>query len=115
MAALSTDFLDEHLAGLRAGYRAKLDVLTSALVDGFGDRASLHQPSGGMFVWLRTPGVDTAAWLGRATGRGVCFVPGEAFAVDTNLSDRVRRSFVTPSEHQLAEGATRLAATIDAA
>lgn len=112
-AALATGFLDEHVAGLRVAYRAKLEVLVDALTDRFGDRIEVDRPDGGMFLWIRLPGVDTGRLLDRAVEQGVCFVPGQAFAVGTDLSDRARLSFVTASPQDLATGVDRLASALD--
>ncbi len=112
VAALGTGFIEGHIAELRLAYRSKLDVLIDALLATFGDRAELVRPSGGMFLWVRFPGVDTSAWLDRALEHGACFVPGQAFAVDTDLSEWVRLSFVTASVTELVEGVGRLAAAV---
>lgn len=112
VAALGTGFIEGHIAELRLAYRSKLDVLIDALLATFGDRAELVRPSGGMFLWVRFPGVDTSAWLDRALEQGACFVPGQAFAVDTDLSEWVRLSFVTASVTELVEGVGRLAAAV---
>lgn len=112
VAALDSGFLDRHLIDLRATYRAKLDVLVGALAGTLGERVRFDRPSGGMFVWVRCAGVDTTVWLDRAVDRGACFVPGAAFAVDADLSDRARLSFATASPAEIAEGVDRLAATL---
>jgi 2-aminoadipate transaminase len=114
VAALRADFLPFHLDDVRAAYRSRLDTLLAALDAALGDRGRVDRPSGGMFVWLSVPGVDTAAWLDRALERNVCFVPGAAFAVEVDLSDRARLGFVTASEAQIVEGVDRLAATLPA-
>ncbi len=111
-AAIDTGFLDDHVAELRSAYRTKLGVLLAALGDRLGDRVEVEAPGGGMFVWLRAPGVDATAWLDRALARGACFVPGSAFAVGADLSDRARLSFVTAGEPELARGVDRLAAAL---
>lgn len=108
-AALDTGFLDDHVAGLRTAYRAKLDVVMGSLRDRLGDRVQVETPGGGMFVWLRAPGIDTTAWLDRAIARGACFVPGPAVAVEADLSEWARLSFVTASEDELVTGVERLA------
>lgn len=114
VAALDSGFLDRHLVDLRAAYRSKLDILLQSLAGALGDRVRLQveRPSGGMFVWVRCPGVDTAAWLDRAVDRGACFVPGVAFAVEADLSDRARLSFATASPAEIAEGVDRLVAAL---
>lgn len=112
VAALDSGFLPQHLAGLRGTYRVKRDALVEALAVAFGERVQVDRPEGGMFVWLRAPGVDTTAWLDRAVECGVCFVPGAAFAVDADLSDRARLSFATASPDQIVEGVARLATAL---
>ena len=112
VAALGSGFLDQHLAGLRATYRAKLDALDEALTGALGDRVRFDRPTGGMFVWLHAPGVDTTRWLDRAVELGACFVPGSAFAVATDLSDRARLSFATATAPDIVEGVGRLAAAL---
>lgn len=109
MAAFGTGFLDDHVAGLRADYRAKLDIVVEALERRLADRVAFNRPSGGMFLWVRFPGIDTGQLLDRAIDHRVCFVPGQAFAVGTDLSDRARLSFVTASPGELVEGVDRLA------
>lgn len=112
VAALDSGFLDRHLVDLRATYRTRLDVLLGALAETLGERVRVDRPSGGMFVWVRCPGVDTSVWLDRALDRGVCLVPGAAFAVEADLSDRARLSFATASPTEIVEGVDRLAAAL---
>lgn len=111
-AALGTGFIDDHIAGLRAAYRSKLDTMATALDATFGDRVAFDRPTGGMFIWLRVPGIDTSMWLDRAVADGVCFVPGEAFATGADLSEWVRLSFVTASTGEIGEAVDRLAVTL---
>jgi len=111
VAALGTGLLDEHVAGLRSSYQAKLDLLLGAIQDRFEDRIIVDRPGGGMFLWARFPGIDTSVWLSRAIDNGVCFVPGQAFAVGTDRSDQARLSFVTASPGDLVDGVDRLAQT----
>ena len=113
-AAIDTGFLDDHVAGLRLAYRAKRDRLLAALATELGGRAEVERPDGGMFAWLRVPGVDTGAWLDRAVEEGACFVPGQAFSVGTDLTEWARLSFVTASEPDLVEGVRRLVRALPA-
>lgn len=111
-AALETGFLESHLGELRLAYRHQAETLVAAIERALGDRARVDRPDGGMFAWLTVPDVDTDAWLDRAVETGVCFVPGSAFAVEADLSDRARLSFATASPPEIAAGVDRLAATL---
>jgi 2-aminoadipate transaminase len=97
-------FLAAHLVALAEVYRARCQALLRAL-DGL---VELHEPDGGMFLWGRIPGVNSADLLKQAVECGVAFVPGSAFCIDGSGSDSVRLSYATLNESALAEAAARL-------
>jgi len=101
-------WLDSHLSTLRPFYRDQRDALVEALRRSMPD-AEFVVPAGGMFLWLRLPGVDTAALLPSAIRSGVAFVPGSAFAVDRDLSQHLRLSFATIDRGEMGEAVDRLA------
>nr|WP_296772573.1 PLP-dependent aminotransferase family protein [Rhodococcus sp. (in: high G+C Gram-positive bacteria)] len=104
-----TQWLDGHLAGLRADYGLRAKVLRSALHDAFGDRAITSPAAGGMFVWTTfTDGTDTTALLPRALETGVAFVPGRAFADSPEHGSSVRLCFASSAEPVLREAVQRL-------
>jgi 2-aminoadipate transaminase len=98
-----------HLDQICAEYASRAAALTESLRSTFGDRADFTTPEGGMFCWVRLPGVDTTELLPAAVEAGVAFVPGDAFAVDADFGDCLRLSFATLPPDQLAEGVRRLA------
>lgn len=111
--ALTAPWLPEHLANLRSLYGSKRDVLVAALRSHFGDGVEFALPLGGMFVWARFSSVpDTAVWLERCLDDGVCFVPGAAFAISSNLTKHARLSFATGSAAELSEAVSRMAITL---
>ena len=104
-------WLDAHIAGLRPWYGAQRDALVEAIRSHL-PAAEFVAPSGGMFVWLRLPGVDTSPLLADALDAGMAFVPGTAFAVDRDLSEYLRLSFATVSADQLGTAVERLASVV---
>jgi 2-aminoadipate transaminase len=110
--AVTAPWFPGHLADLRDGYRAKRDALVAALRSNLGHRLELTPPGGGMFLWARFDGVDTAAWLERCLDAGVCFVPGPAFAVERDLGSWARLSFATATEGELDTAVARMAAAL---
>ena len=95
---------------LRDLYRAKRDILQSALRTALGARLEWSIPKGGFFLWAKLPeGCDDGALLVRALERRVAFVVGSAFYVDGTGHDRIRLSFSTPSPERIQEGVRRLA------
>lgn len=112
-AATRAQWFSSHLEGLRSLYRTKRDVLLDSLHEAFGERVDVVAPEGGMFVWAAFADVDDSArWLERCLGAGVCFVPGAAFSVQRALEDRVRLSFATGSQDDLREGVRRMAVAL---
>jgi 2-aminoadipate transaminase len=71
--------LGARVAELRRRYRERRDWAVAALERYMGDRVRWQVPEGGFFLWLHTPGVDTAALLPRALEAGVAYVPGKYF------------------------------------
>ncbi len=72
-------WLDEHLRTLRGAYRGRAHALVDALRTVLPDDTEISDPDGGMFCWLRIPGLDATACLATAADEGVAFVPGPAF------------------------------------
>lgn len=102
------DWLDEHLGILRVAYRDRANALVDALREELPDDTEISDPDGGMFCWLRVPGLDATACLAVAAEEGVAFVPGPAFAVGRDLSDCLRVSYATLDPDTLRVAASRL-------
>jgi 2-aminoadipate transaminase len=97
----------DHLDRLRRLYEPRASALVEAMAARLGVRT--HPVEGGMFVWTRLPGVDTAALLPTAVEAGVAFVPGAAFSVAGGTNgDALRLSFATLAPGELDEGIRRL-------
>jgi acetylornithine aminotransferase len=96
---------EEHVAAVRARYRAKRDVLLPAL------EAAGFTNAGGpasFFLWLRTPaGEDDAAAALRLLERGIVCMPGSFFGP---TGAGYLRFALVPTPEACAEAATRLAA-----
>ncbi len=101
-------FLAPHVDRLRATYAMRCDALASSLERHLGDRIVFDRPDGGMFLWARLPGIDTAPLLARAVDHGMAFVPGTAFAVDARPTDALRLSFATQTVDELDDAVVRL-------
>ncbi|WP_227998709.1 aminotransferase-like domain-containing protein [Nocardia australiensis] len=113
---IATDLLSDEswLAGhtdtVRTTYGDRAKSLVNAVRTRFGDRVSCSDAAGGMFVWAEfTDGTDTKQLLPRALDAGVAFVPGSAFAVDTDYGHAMRMCFTTSDAATLDEAIARLA------
>jgi DNA-binding transcriptional MocR family regulator len=109
---LADGLFAHNLPRLRAVYRRRADALVSALRTQLGDRIEFAAPEGGMFVWARVPGVDTAARLQAAVERNVLFVPGAAFHALEPDPATLRLSFASQDEAGLELGVSRLEAAL---
>jgi 2-aminoadipate transaminase len=103
-ALTDSTFLASHLVSLAEVYRSRCE----ALVRGLDGLVELDEPDGGMFVWGRVAGLDSAELLKAAVAHGVAFVPGAAFCIDGSGTDFVRLSYATLNEAALGEAAARL-------
>lgn len=102
------DAFDRHVAAIAATYRVRRDVMAEALRRiGFeGLHCSL--PSGGMFLWVTLPGIDTSDLLRVSAERNVVFVPGVSFYPGRDVHDGMRLNFSNASEEMIAAGIERL-------
>lgn len=107
-AYLSSGDMARHFPKVIDSYRHKCNALADALHASFGGRISLGRPEGGMFLWARCEGVDSAQLLERAIENRVLFVPGKAFYAEPGPTPEFRLSFASPRRQELAEGAERL-------
>lgn len=102
---------DDHVEALRAGLRAKLDVLIEALGEEFGTSAELSVPEGGIFLWLKLPDhVDVRTFAEAALARGLAFNPGPDWACEPEAAkSHMRLCFALPSVELIREGVAELA------
>ncbi|MFC0015044.1 MULTISPECIES: PLP-dependent aminotransferase family protein [Allobacillus] len=66
---------------LRKVYQQNCKTLISSLEKYMGELATWQQPSGGYFVWVNIPGINTSEILVEAMQAGVSYVPGKHFFV----------------------------------
>ena len=98
-----------NLARLVDTYRARRDVMLSALEQRFPADASWTRPAGGFYVWVTLPEYfDTPTLLAAAVERKVAYVPGTAFYPDGRGRQQMRLSFCYPTEDRISEGVRRL-------
>jgi DNA-binding transcriptional MocR family regulator len=112
-AYLAEGSFDRHLPFLRARYGSRARALTAALRNRLGQQVEFVEPAGGMFVWVRIPGIDTSKLLPEAIQRNVLFVPGAAFFSDQHDGTWLRLSFASQDENGLKDGIDRLTQAIE--
>lgn len=107
---------DEHIAGLRAAYRARRDALLGALAEHMPPGVTWTRPGGGFFVWVTLPpGKQAGTLLAAAERAGLSFIPGSNFHLDGQGSNTLRLAFSLFAPEDLAEGGRRLARVVTAA
>jgi DNA-binding transcriptional MocR family regulator len=103
----------DHLAGLRAAYRAQRDALVTALQQHLPTSCRFTTPGGGFFVWIQLPeGKDSTTLLPHAEAAGVSFLRGAIFHSDGAGQNSIRLAFSLLSPEEMEEGVRRLAAAV---
>lgn len=107
--------LDEHIASIRALYRAKSSLMIGELEKNFGDTLTFVRPQGGLFIWCTLPeGYDSVLFTRRALENMVAVVAGNTFSPDKDAVSRsFRLNYSTPGDEQIIEGVARLKKTFD--
>ena len=101
---------DQHLAGLLPKLRAKSEAISDALAREFGTAAEFTRPQGGIFIWVRIPGVDTSALFQACNAEGLQFNPGAEWSwAGADAGDCLRLCFALPTEDELRDGVAKLA------
>jgi 2-aminoadipate transaminase len=95
-------------------YRARRDVMLTALERHFPAEATWTRPQGGLFVWATLPDfIDSSDLLARALRENVAFVPGAAAFVDGRGGSSMRLNFSGSTEDEIGEGIRRIGRVID--
>lgn len=104
-----------HVAVLRETYRKKRDLFLDALSEFFPADAEYNRPTGGFYVWVRLPGIDTgidAPLFREALRQNVLYVPGEyCYCRESGVVKDcccMRLCYGLPNVETLREGARRL-------
>ncbi|HEY1869256.1 MAG TPA: PLP-dependent aminotransferase family protein, partial [Candidatus Cybelea sp.] len=104
---------DRHVATIARTYRRRRDVMAGALGTIAAEGCRFVPPSGGMFLWVTIPGIDTAALLRVCAEQKVVFVPGVSFYPGRDVHDGMRLNFSNASEEMIHVGIERLGHAID--
>ncbi len=112
-SAIDDGLQADYLAGIKAEYRARADILYDSLVASMPEGARLERPEGGYFIWLELPApLDAASLLAQAELRGLRFKAGPEFTPRDALSRHLRLCFAFLDRATLASGATSLGALV---
>ena len=101
---------EQHLEMLKPRLKRKLDVMIEAVEREFGTAAEFTRPKGGIFFWMRLPGVDTSALFQAANAEGLQFNPGAEWStLGADAQDCLRLCFALTTEDEIRAGVAKLA------
>ncbi len=106
---------EEHVHEIVATYRHRRDVMCEALSEHAPRSVSFNRPQGGMFLWVRAAGADTAELLKVSAQERVVFVPGESFYPARDVHDGMRLNFSNSPDERIRIGIERLCRAIEEA
>ena len=108
---LEDGLIQRHVRKMRRVYRARLDVLATALRRHLGEFVAFRPPAGGTAVWVRTRTARLmAAWTRAARELGVIFDAGPAFTWTGSPVPGARLGFASLTEDELERAVRALAA-----
>ena len=112
---LRTADVNAHIEKIRKIYRERCDFMLDLLDKHMDKRVTWTRPDGGLFLWCTLPeGCDSQELSEIALEKGVAFVPGRDFMVDSNAPCRdFRLNFSTPSYENMEKGILRLAEAVN--
>ena len=98
--------MDGHIAGIRALYRDKCNLMLDCLDAHMPKEIHYTRPEGGLFIWCTLPdSISMNDFVKRAIERKVAVVPGTAFNCDTEApSQSFRLNYSTPSDEDIRRG-----------
>ena len=98
--------MDGHIAGIRALYRDKCNLMLDCLDAHMPKEIHYTRPEGGLFIWCTLPdSILMNDFVKRAIERKVAVVPGTAFNCDTEApSQSFRLNYSTPSDEDIRRG-----------
>lgn len=101
---------EEHLDDIKPKLKHKLDVMVEAVEREFGTAAEFTRPKGGIFFWMRIPGVDTSALYPAANAEGLQFNPGAEWStLGAGAQDCLRLCFALTTGEEIRAGVAKLA------
>lgn len=113
---LETLDFDERIQTLREAYHERRDVMMEALERTLPREVRWQVPTGGYFVWLNVPGVDTRDLLRPALEAGVSYVPGAYFfGSQEDGANFLRLSYSYVEPQMMVKGLERLAQVLGGA
>ncbi|HEX3762893.1 MAG TPA: PLP-dependent aminotransferase family protein [Kofleriaceae bacterium] len=109
---IEDDELGRHTRKMRRIYHARRDALAAALRDQLGDRVRFLVPTGGIALWVETPGIDADRWYKRGLAHGVVFQPGSTFSLAGKRIPAARFGYAACTEAEIRLAVRRLAQCI---
>ncbi|WP_440131378.1 PLP-dependent aminotransferase family protein [Paenibacillus xylanexedens] len=108
-ALMETFDLDEHIRGISADYKQRMEKMTELMTKKAWEGISWNSPQGGMFLWLELPESMSASNLFTyGIQEKVCIVPGDSFYAGTPELNRMRINFTHTDPDLLPEAVERM-------
>lgn len=107
---LCQGLMPQHLLEVAEIYRQRLAAMLEGLERHFPAECQYTVPEGGLFLWLRLPGLDAAELLKQSLAEAkVAFVPGASFCIDPEQGrDCLRLNYSSSAPEQISVAMERL-------
>jgi 2-aminoadipate transaminase len=107
--AIRDGLIEKRLPHLRKFYEMRCRAMLDALDRFAAPGSRWTRPAGGFFILMElAEGVDATERLSAAIERGVAYVPGQPFFVDSSGANTLRLAYSKESPEKIAEGIERM-------
>ncbi len=103
---LNYEGYDKHIENCCSVYRKKVNLMTDCIDKCFPEYVTRTSPTGGIFLWCKiNKDADTLELMQKALEKGVAFIPGYTFMIDTSaVQNTFRLNYSIPSENDIING-----------
>ncbi len=101
--------IDSHIERICKVYGEQRDSMVNSLKRYFGNKITITEPEGGMFLWVTLPeNINSMELFQAAIKKNVAFVPGTPFYASNPETNTLRLNFTNSSPKIIEEGVKRL-------
>lgn len=105
-------FMENHIQNLQNYYKTSSQNMMMMLKEFMPNKVEWTVPNGGLFTWLKIPGINSLELLKKSVENGIAFMPGYPFYANEPDPTTIRLTYATATKEDMAEAIKKLAITL---